>query len=102
MPRKRKTIELPEIKTETKKVFTEEEIEAGLEIVHSEYFMHVLGLVSHNPTLKELTFVRVPIQTPEGGLYLVSILHVDGPKIDLQKLAEKADAIVAEEKKNVL
>ncbi len=76
------------------KKFTKEEIDAGLSIVHQEYFMHVLGLLSHDPENKELSYVKVPVQTPDGGLYLVSILHVDGPKVQLRTLAESADAIV--------
>lgn len=74
-----------------KKVFSNEEIQAALELVHSEYFMQVIALLSHNPGNKDLTYVKVPLTTPDGGNYLVSILHIDGPKIDLQKLAEVSE-----------
>lgn len=78
--------------TEEKKTFSKEEIQAGLELAHSEYFMQVLALLSHDPDNKELNFVRVPVTTPQGGTYLVSILHIEGPKVDLTDLAAKAEA----------
>lgn len=84
------------MKPELKKQFSKDEIQAALDIVHSEYFMHVVGLLSHDPDNKDLTFVRVPVQTPQGGLYLVSILHVDGPKVSLPQLAEAAEAAEVE------
>lgn len=77
--------------TEQKKKFSKEEIQAALEILHSEYFMQTVGLLSHDPDNKDLAYVKVPVTTPDGGTYLVSILHVDGPKIDLRKLAEAAE-----------
>jgi hypothetical protein len=77
---------------ETKK-FSPEEIQAALEICHSEYFMQVAALLSHNTTEnKELTFIRVPVTTPQGGTYLVSILHVDGPLLSLVELEASAIA----------
>lgn len=72
------------------KQFSEEEINAALEIAHSEYFMQVISLLSHTDQ-KDLTFVKVPVTTPEGGTYLISILHIDGPKLDLQTLAKAAE-----------
>lgn len=74
-----------------KKVFSKEEIETALQIVHQEYFLQVMALSSHDPDLKELTFSKVSVSTPDGGVYLVSILHVEGPKVNLRKLAELAD-----------
>lgn len=74
------------------KRFAKEEIEAALQITHSEYFMQVLALLSHDPDLTDLNYVRVPITTPDGGTYLISILHIDGPKLNLAKLAAAAEA----------
>jgi transketolase len=34
---------------------------------------------------EELTYTKTPFTMPDGGMYLVSILHVQGPKIKLQK-----------------
>ncbi len=79
--------------TDEKKVFSKEEIQAGLELTHSEYFMQIMALSSYDPDLKELTFSKCPIVTPDGGTYLVSILHIDGPKINLRQLAEASEAI---------
>ena len=77
--------------------FTPEEVEAALQIAHSEYFMQVVALMSHLDQ-KDLTYVKVPITTPDGGNYLVSILHIDGPKIDLQNLAKSAEIIKKSQK----
>ncbi len=83
-----------------KKTFSKEEIQAALEVVHSEYFMQVIGLLSHDPENKDLAYVKVPVTTPDGGTYLVSILHVDGPKVDLRQLAEAAEKIESDTNKN--
>lgn len=72
------------------KTFTEEEIQAGLNIAHQEYMLQVIGLLSYG-TQKELTYVKVPVTTPNGGVYLVSILHIEGPKISLENLAKVTD-----------
>lgn len=79
--------------TEDKKEFSKEEIQAALEITHNEYLMNVIALLSHDKDETELSYVKVPFTTPDGGTYLVSILHVDGPKINLKKLAESAEEI---------
>ncbi len=77
----------------TNKKFSKEEIQAALEICHSEYFMQVAALLSHNTEeTKDLMFVRVPVTTPQGGTYLVSILHVDGPLLSLVDLEASAEA----------
>lgn len=73
------------------KKFSKEEVQAGLELCHSEYFMQVLALLSHLPENKELNYVKVPVTTPEGGNYLISILHIDGPKVNLEALAAVAE-----------
>lgn len=93
MARKKKSVSIQE----PPKEFPPEQIEAGLSICHQEYFMQVVGLLSHNPEVKELDYVKVPVSTPEGGIYLVSILHVEGPKLNLQNLAKVADQKVADE-----
>ena len=68
------------------KSFSKEDIQAGLEILHKEYFMNVIALTSYDPDATTLNYIKVPIVTPDGGTYLVSILHVDGPKINLKSL----------------
>lgn len=79
-------------KPEVKTTFSKEEIQAALDITHSEYFIQVMSLLSHDPEFKDLNYVKVPISTPDGGVYLVSILHIEGPKVDLRKLAQAAEA----------
>lgn len=81
--------------TEIKKPkFTKEEVEAALQICHSEYFIQVIALMSYDPSTPDLTYVKVPVTTPDGGNYLISILHIDGPKLNLAKL--EAAALEAE------
>jgi len=75
------------------KEFSKEDIEAALSIAHQEYFMQVTALLSYDKREKDLSFVKVPITTPDGGTYLVSILHIDGPKINLKKLAKAAKKV---------
>lgn len=75
-----------------KKQFSKEEIEAGVTLTYSEFFMNVIALESHDPQQKELNYHKKAVQTPDGGTYLISILHVDGPKLNLQDLASKAEA----------
>jgi hypothetical protein len=43
----------------------------------------VLLTIKTQPELKELSFHKTPIETPEGGIYLLSFLHITGPKINL-------------------
>lgn len=82
--------------------FTKQQIKDALEITHSEFFMQTIALLSHDPEFKDLNYVRTAVTTPDGGTYLVCILHVDGPKIDLEALGkaaeekEKTDSVEAE------
>lgn len=89
MAKKKKLLDEPS----EKKQFSKEEIEAALQIAHSEYFMQVMALLSHDSDQKELSYVKVPVMTPNGGTYLISILHIDGPKVQLDKLAGAAEEI---------
>lgn len=73
------------------KQFSDAEIQAALEIVHSEYFSQVAAILSLQKDPKTLSYVKVPMTTPSGGNYLVSILHIDGPVLDLAKLKEMAE-----------
>lgn len=64
--------------------FTDDQVDTALQILHKEYFMQVLALVSHRKGVDEFTYTKVPMVTPAGGTYLISVLHVDGPKINLE------------------
>jgi hypothetical protein len=94
MAKKTKKASQPKKVIEAPKQFSKEEIEAALQISHSEYFMNVIALLSHDPDIQELTYTKVPITTPAGGNYLVSILHIGGPKLNLRDLAAAAEAQV--------
>lgn len=66
---------------------TTEEIDAAQTEVTKVYLTAVLSLLNlrgHG----ELNFVKSPIETPEGGKYLLQLVHVEGPKIDCQNLKE--------------
>lgn len=78
--------------------FTEEEVNAALQIAHSEYFLQVVALLSHLDR-DDLVYCKVPMTTPEGGNYLVSILHIDGPTIDLKRLAKASEDFTESNKK---
>lgn len=91
MAKKTKQVEEPK-----KPKYTKEEVTTGLLLLHQEYFMQTIGLLTHDTDHTELNYIKVPIQTPDGGLYLVSILHIEGPKVNLKALAAAGDA---EEKK---
>ena len=49
-----------------------------------------------NPELKELNYLKAPIRVG-AGTYLLSLIHVDGEKIQLQKV-EGVDVTIASDK----
>ena len=51
-----------------------------------EFLAGAIALALEDKSMKELTYIKTPVQMPDGGLYLVSILHVEGPKLDLETL----------------
>jgi hypothetical protein len=69
---------------------TADDISAALDIIHREYFMNVMALLAQTPQT-ELVYVKVPVVTHEGGNYLVSILHIDGPKLNLDAIRETSE-----------
>lgn len=55
------------------------------ELVNYEYVTNQIHLVQQmQPELKELTFLKTTLETENGGIYLISFLHVSGPKIKLE------------------
>lgn len=73
------------------KTFSKAEVEAGLQLTNSEFFMQTVALLAYTD-MKDLNYAKTLVTTPDGGTYLVSILHIDGPVLDLKKLAELAEA----------
>jgi hypothetical protein len=53
-----------------------------------------------NPELKEINYLKAPI-TIGSGTYLLSLLHVDGEKIKLQK-AEGVDVTISADTKGAV
>jgi hypothetical protein len=67
------------------KKFKPEEIETGLTEVFKTFMASAIALCSFDKKMKELNYVKKSITTPDGGVYLISILHVDGPKFDMEQ-----------------
>ena len=55
------------------------------EVTKDWLHLKIMEAVVKNPELKELTFIKQSMETPDGGKYLISITHVEGPKIQLKK-----------------
>lgn len=60
---------------------------------------HVMITPITNPELKELNYFKVPVTMDNGGKYLLSFTHVDGPKI---KFDEQNQASVPFKRDNLL
>ncbi|HKZ42069.1 MAG TPA: hypothetical protein VJ044_13985 [Candidatus Hodarchaeales archaeon] len=66
-------------------ISTPEQIEAAHTEMAQMYLagvLQVLNIQGHG----ELNFLKKTVTTPQGGVYVLQILHVEGPKIDCQKL----------------
>ena len=51
----------------------------------AELFIDALiDLVKSEPTFSELNFWKSTIHMPNGGAYILSFMHVDGPKIAVE------------------
>ncbi len=57
----------------------------ALQQFNAEYFKGVLDLLSMLDQ-KDLNHLKTVVETDDGGVYLMSILHVSGPKINFEKL----------------
>lgn len=68
------------------KKIKKESVEAGLQAVSKEFFTAIIAILMSDKKQKELTYVKTAITMPDGGTYLVSVLHIDGPKLDLETL----------------
>lgn len=68
------------------KVPKKEAREIALNAVFKEFFTAIVAILLEDKSQKEVNYVKVPITMPNGGNYLISILHIDGPKMDLDLL----------------
>lgn len=65
-----------------------ESLEIAFESLMKEVFSAVVALCLEDTKQKELNYVKTPVSLPNGGNYLISVLHIDGPKLDLQLLRD--------------
>lgn len=75
-------------------------IETGIQTLMSSFFQGIVAAMSHDKKNKELHYVKMPLELENGGLYLVSILHVDGPKFNFdtyRQVVEATEKKLAEE-----
>lgn len=72
------------------KINSPENIDVALTVLQREFFMQVVSLLSMDENHKELTLNKVPITLENGGIYLLSLIHVDGPKINLDEIRKGA------------
>jgi len=50
----------------------------------SEVFLaNLIPLVKAQGGMPELNYWKTTVKLPDGGVYLLSLLHVDGPKLQL-------------------
>lgn len=66
----------------------EQELESAHNTIARAYLQAVLELLwlaDH----QELNFIKKSIETPDGGVYILQLQHVTGPKINVQELFTK-------------
>lgn len=54
-----------------------------------EYLNAAIYLTALDPNIKELNFIKTAVEMPDGGIYLLSLLHVSGPKIQMDEMRAK-------------
>lgn len=64
-----------------------EQISKALQQVSAEYYKSAIELLTYLGH-GELNYVRTPIHMPNGSEYLLALLHVSGPVLDLHKIGE--------------
>lgn len=74
------------------KDFKLEDVQTGLTEVCKSFLSSVVAIVSYDKTKKDVNYVRQLVTFPDGGVYLVSVLHVDGPEFDMEQYRFVADS----------
>lgn len=69
----------------TKKIKAETITEA-FGLVAKEFLAQNIALALQDPSLKEINYIKTAATLPNGGVYLVSILHIEGAKLSLDEL----------------
>jgi hypothetical protein len=55
------------------------------DLVNSEWLRFQITLAKlTNPEMETLTYIKFPIELDNGGTYLMTLMHVKGPKIGLK------------------
>lgn len=78
------------------KKFKASEIEQGFNDLFSSFLSSAIAMASYDKKIKELTYLKKSVTMPNGGIYLVSILHIDGPKFDMEQYRLVAESQEAE------
>lgn len=63
-------------------------INRGYTALTQQYVEGMIGIAVFDESLDEINYIKSPMTGPNGEKYLVAIIHVEGPKIDLNKLRE--------------
>lgn len=85
------------------KKFKAVEVEAGLTELFKTFLSSAVAICSFDKKMKEINYIKKSVTFPDGGVYLVSILHIDGPKFDMEQyrlVAESQEAEMAKETTN--
>lgn len=70
------------------KDLTPEEIEKGHTEIARAYILAMLDLMFLSGQ-EEVNFMKKTLETPDGGVYLLQVQHISGPKINLKTLYSK-------------
>jgi hypothetical protein len=81
------------------KRFKPTDVEEGLTSLFASFLNSAVAMVSYDKKIKELNYIKKSVTFPDGGIYLVSILHIDGPKFDLEQYRIVAESQEAEARK---
>lgn len=73
-----------------KKLSEEEkaELSKALNTMTGDYYKAILQLLCLDPNVSELNYLKTPIQMHNGGNYVLALLHVSGPVLNLDALRE--------------
>lgn len=74
------------------KKFKAAEVEEAITALFVSFLNSAVAAVSFDKKIKELNYIKKSVTMPDGGIYLVSILHIDGPKFDMEQYRMVAES----------
>ena len=77
--------ELARLFDEFTKAMGEDNVEKASIAMNAIWVMFQIMATSATTELKELTYLKTPFTFDNGGKYLLTLIHVDGPKIKLRE-----------------